>query len=49
MDEHGAAQILSDAANSEKVKAMKTDDFFVELLTLVREIHAMLKGQEVSE
>ena len=40
-----AAEALRMAANSEKVKDMKTDDYFVELLTLVREIHAMLKEQ----
>ena len=49
MTDNPVAREIAEAAYSEKVKAMKTDDFFVELLTLVREIHAMLKGQEVSK
>ena len=33
------------ALESERIKDMKVDSYFAELLTLVREIHAMLKEQ----
>lgn len=37
------ADALRAAIQSEQIKAMQTPDYLVELLTLVREIHAMLK------
>lgn len=33
---------IAAAIASKQIKAMQTDDYFAELLTLVREIHAML-------